>query len=189
PSPRGAVVRCGGGGVGVPRCFPRRLRGPQAPGSVLRIGCMGVGRMGRGDMKAILERGLQDATAARVVALCDVDARRLAAARELVLSTYAKKGTTPVPEVAVYRDFRELLARADLDAVTISTPDHWHALHAVAAAEAKKAIYVQKPLTYSVVEGQRLVAAVRGNGVVLQVGSQQRSDARFRRACELVRNG
>src|SRR5690606_39123286 len=87
------------------------------------------------------------------------------------------------------RDFRELLARADLDAVTISTPDHWHALHAVAAAEAKKAIYVQKPLTYSVVEGQRLVAAVRGNGVVLQVGSQQRSDARFRRACELVRDG
>src|SRR5690606_17953519 len=161
---RRRFLQSAAGVVGVPLFVPSRLLGPQAPSNVLRIGCIGVGRMGRGDMKAILERGLQDATAARVVALCDVDARRLAAARELVLSTYAKKGTTPVPEVAVYRDFRELLARADLDAVTISTPDHWHALHAVAAAEAKKAIYVQKPLTYSVVEGQRLVAAVRGNG-------------------------
>src|SRR5690606_41911802 len=122
PSPRGAVVRCGGGGVGVPRCFPRRLRGPQAPGSVLRIGCMGVGRMGRGDMKAILERGLQDATAARVVALCDVDARRLAAARELLLSSSAKEGTAPVREVAGYRHLHELLARADLDAVAVPAP-------------------------------------------------------------------
>lgn len=168
-----------------------RLGAPQRPGDALRIGCIGVGRMGTGDMTAVLRQGLQDAVNARIVAVCDLDQTRAVAARQTALQAYQKalpQGAA-APDIAVYRDYRELLARDDIDAVTISTPDHWHALCAIAAARAGKAIYLQKPLTYSIAEGQALVAAVREHGVVLQVGSQQRSDARFRQACELVRNG
>src|SRR5690606_33313057 len=77
----------------------------------------------------------------------------------------------------------------DIDGVLISTPDHWHAVMAVAAADAGKDMYVQKPLTYTIGEGQQLVKAVRRNEVVMQTGSQQRSDRNFRRACQLVRSG
>ena len=186
---RRGFLGAGAAAAAVPLFAPSRLFGPASPGNALRIGCIGVGRMGTGDLKAAMTCGLDDAVNARIVAVCDLDRTRAVAARELVLSTYAKKLAGPAPEVGVYRDYRELLAREDVDAVTISTPDHWHALCAIAAANAKKGIYLQKPMTYSHAEGQQLVAAVRRNGVVLQVGSQQRSDARFRRACELVRNG
>ena len=91
--------------------------------------------------------------------------------------------------IAVFRDFRELLARPDIDGVLIVTPDHWHAFHAIAAANAGKDIYLEKPMTYSVAEGRALVEAVRRNKRVLQVGSQQRSQIYFRIACEMARNG
>jgi predicted dehydrogenase len=90
---------------------------------------------------------------------------------------------------ARYGDYRELVARPDLDAVLVCTPDHWHALPAIAAARAGKDIYIEKPITYSVEEGRVLSDTVKRHGRVLQTGTQQRSDARFRRACELVRNG
>src|SRR5690606_13426912 len=90
---------------------------------------------------------------------------------------------------AMFDDYRELLARDDIDGVIISTPDHWHGVNAVAAANAGKDIYLQKPLTYTIGEGQKLVEAVRRNKVMLQTGSQQRSDKNFRLACELVRSG
>lgn len=173
----------------VPLFVPSRLLGPEAPGNALRIGCIGTGRMGQGDMKSVLQAGLDPAVNARIVAVCDLDRSRAVAAKQAVDTVYAQQLAGPAPDVRIYRDYRELLARDDVDAVTISTPDHWHALCAIAAAKAKKAIYLQKPLTYSIAEGKALVAAVRANRVVLQVGSQQRSDARFRRACELVRNG
>ena len=166
-------------------------RAPRRPSAndALRIGAIGVGRMGSGDMNAVLKLGLDPALNARFVAVCDLDESRARAAKRTVDAAYQAPGTGPAPEVAVSRDFRELLARDDIDAVTIATPDHWHALCAIAAAKAKKAIYLQKPLTYSIAEGRALVRAVREHGVVLQVGSQQRSDARFRQACELVRDG
>jgi len=89
---------------------------------------------------------------------------------------------------ATYSDFRELLALKDIDGVLIVTPDYWHAVHGVAAAKAGKDIYLEKPMTFSIVEGQKLVKAVRQNKRILQVGSQQRSSVYFRMACELTRN-
>ncbi len=156
----------------------------------MRLASIGTGRMGSGDMRALLSRGLSKDVDARIVAVCDVDSGRAARAKQAVESIYKKKlEGEAAPEVDVYTDFRELLAREDIDGVSISTPDFWHAELGVAAARAGKDIYIQKPLTYSVREGQALVRAVREAEVVLQVGSQQRSDKRFRQACELVRNG
>ena len=86
-------------------------------------------------------------------------------------------------------DFREILGRHDIDAVEVCTPDHWHALMVVEACKAKKDIYCQKPLSLTVAEGRAMSYAVNKSKVVFQTGSQQRSDRRFRRACELVRNG
>src|SRR5262249_48435567 len=93
------------------------------------------------------------------------------------------------PGCAQYNDFRELLARRDIDAVVIGTPDHWHTLIALAAMRAGKDVYCEKPLTLFVEEGRQLVRVQRETKRVFQVGSQQRSDTRFRLACELVRNG
>jgi predicted dehydrogenase len=95
-------------------------------------------------------------------------------------------------EVKAYRDYREVIARPDIDAVIVSTPDHWHALIAVQAALAGKHLYVQKPITYSINESIALRTAVRAKKVILQTGSQQRSEKpyfAFRQASELVRNG
>jgi hypothetical protein len=151
------------------------------------MGCIGVGRQGLADMQELIYRGLE--VGARVVAVADVDAHRLEHAQWLVDKIYAAElGTNKPAACAGYRDFRELLARPDIDGVTIVTPDHWHAVHAVAAANAGKDIYLEKPMTYTIAEGQKLVQAVRKNKRVLQVGSQQRSGIYFRTACELVRN-
>src|SRR5207247_11105495 len=90
---------------------------------------------------------------------------------------------------ATYNDFRQILARKDIDAVVIATPDHWHAIIAVATANAGKDIYCEKPLTESIHEARLLVSAVRKNKRVFQTGSMQRSSKEFRTACELTRNG
>jgi predicted dehydrogenase len=112
----------------------------------------------------------------RVVAVCDVDAAHLARAR----ATW--------PQAAVFGDFRKLLERADVDVVVNGTPDHWHTLVNLAAVRAGKDVYSEKPLTLTIDEGKRLVKAVKETNRVLQTGSQQRSEANFRLACELVRN-
>ena len=169
-----------------PLLLPASARGAN---DRLNVASIGVGRMGRGDLGEALFRGLNHN--ARVRAVCDLDRARARAAADWVDQTYAKE--LPAGEArepcAVFGDFRELLARPDLDAVTISTPDHWHGLVAIAAAKAGKDIYLQKPLTYSLAEGRALVAAVRGGRRVLQTGSQQRSSVHQRRVCQLVRNG
>jgi predicted dehydrogenase len=112
-------------------------------------------------------------------AVCDVD---LARARQ-----NAKR--LGLDEKSVYQDYRPLLERKDIDAVVIASPDHWHALHSIAAALAGKDVYVEKAMTLTVVEGRAMVQAIRKNNRVLQVGSQQRSSANFHRACMLIRNG
>ncbi|MCP3920165.1 MAG: Gfo/Idh/MocA family oxidoreductase [bacterium] len=179
-----------GGALTAPLILPRSLRASAGAADAIRIGCVGTGRMGRGDMFSLLDRGLDQALNARIVAVCDPDLARAELAKADALERYAEKlPDGPPPEIDVYADFRELLAREDIDAVSISTPDFWHAGHGVAAAKAKKDIYIQKPITLTIGEGQALVKAVRENDVILQTGSQQRSDARFRQACELVRNG
>jgi myo-inositol 2-dehydrogenase/D-chiro-inositol 1-dehydrogenase len=176
--------------IGLPVVVPSHVLGKDAPSKILRMGCIGTGRMGHGDMAACLQRGLEPETNAHIVAVCDLDRRRAEHAKSQCEGTYAKELSDRArPTIKIFEDYRELLSRDDIDGVTISTPDHWHALVAIAAAESGKDIYLQKPLTYTIAEGQKLIAAVRKNNVVLQTGSQQRSDRRFHQACELVRNG
>jgi predicted dehydrogenase len=171
-----------------PAIVPSSVFAKPAPSDTLQFGCIGVGRQGQGDMQELIYRGLE--AGARVVAVCDADSHRLDDAQWLAEKIYTlETGKDASKSVAAYRDFRELLARKDIDGVLIVTPDFWHAAHAMAAAEAGKDIYLEKPLTYSIAEGRKLVDAVKRNKRVLQVGSQQRSSVEFLRACEMARNG
>jgi predicted dehydrogenase len=170
-----------------PVIVPSTVFGRTAPSNTILMGCIGVGRQGQGDMQELIYRGLE--VGARVVAVCDVDAHRMEDAQWLVDKIYSLElGKDYTQSCATYRDFRELLARKDIDGVLIVTPDHWHGVMAIAAAQEKKDIYLEKPLTYSITEGRKLVKAVRRNKRILQVGSQQRSSTYFLMACEMVRN-
>lgn len=173
----------------VPSIFSTMQARAAGPNDTILLGCIGVGRQGRTDMQEAIHQGM-DANV-RVVAVCDIDSKRLNQAKELVEKIYAEakdKGVS-FPGCTAYADYRELLKRDDLDGVIIVTPDHWHAIPAIAAARAGKDIYLEKPMTYSINEGQQLVRAVRDNKRILQVGSQQRSAIYFRMACELALNG
>jgi predicted dehydrogenase len=174
-----------GTGLALPTLVPSSVFGAGAPSERIAIGCIGVGRMGTGDLREAL--GFDQV---QVVAVCDVDSNRAENAKKRVESYYRNRAAgISYRGCATYGDFRELLARDDIDAVQIATPDHWHALPAIAAAKAGKDIFLQKPLTLTIHEGRVLSDTVRQYKRVFQTGSQQRSDARFRQACELVRNG
>jgi len=179
-------LKAASGVVAAPYFVPASVFGAQAPSEQLAIGCIGTGRQGRADMGRCLSAGLT--TGARVTAVCDVDSRRAQLAKQTVDDFYKEKLGKPL-DCAVYSDYRELLDRKDLDGVTVTTPDHWHALVAIAAAEAGKDLYAEKPLTYTIAEGQKLVRAVRDHNCVLQAGSQQRSSRSFQKACELALDG
>jgi len=170
-----------------PVIVPASVFARPAPSDMLRIGCIGTGRQGQGDMQELIYRGLE--AGACVTAVCDIDRHRREDAAWLAGKIYARElENGPAPDIKEYADFRELLARPDIDGVLIVTPDHWHALMAVAAAEAGKDIYLEKPLTHTIAEGRKLVEAVRRNKRILQTGSQQRSSIYFIMACELTRN-
>ncbi|MBN1508760.1 MAG: Gfo/Idh/MocA family oxidoreductase [Sedimentisphaerales bacterium] len=172
-------------GAALPMIVPSSVFGAEAPSERITVGCIGVGRMGTGDLGEAL--GFKQV---QVVAVCDLDSRRATIAQKRVESTYAKRSPGgDYKGCAVYGDFRELCARNDIDAVQIATPDHWHTLPALEAARTGKDIFLQKPLTLTVQEGRILSDTVRRYGRVFQVGSQQRSDKEFHTACELVRNG
>ena len=141
-------------------------------------GSIGTGGMGMGDMGAFLRD-----KRCQIVAVCDVDRSHAEEARDAVNKYYGNR------DCAITGDFREVLAKGDIDAVNIATVDHWHALITIAACKAGMDIYCQKPLSCTIEEGQKMVAAVRRYGRIFQVGTQQRSDATFRFACELVRSG
>ena len=177
----------GGAGLVI---LPNLLTGCRSLGTAanrrIQVAQIGCGRMGTGDMEGVMAHDL-----ARVVAVCDFDSKRAAAARDKVVEFYKKKGESHVA-VGVHHDYREVLARPDIDAVVVSTPDHWHALVAIQAALAGKHIYVQKPVTYAIAESIALRTTVQAKGVILQTGSQQRSEkpyGAFRAASEAVRNG
>ena len=156
-----------------------------APSKQVTLGFIGIGAQGKGLLGACLPRA-----DFRVLAVSDVDSTRRDIAKKRVEDQYAKGAKAGTYKGCdAYSDFRELIARKDIDAVVIATPDHWHALIAIAAANAGKDIYCEKPLTHTVLEGRALVNAVRKNKRILQVGSMQRSMGIFRAACELVRNG
>ena len=170
-----------------PAILPRLARGKAAAGERLGIGIIGVGTMGRGHLGRLLRED-----DVQVLAVSDVVAERIASAKEQVEAKYAEaQKSGQYKGCAAYNDFRELIGRKDVDAVVIATPDHWHALACVLAAQAKKDIYCEKPLTHSVAQGRKISDAVRALKLVFQTGSQQRSEfgGKFRQAVEYVRNG
>lgn len=171
--------------LAAPLILPRRVWSQEsAPSKRLTLGMIGMGKQMGGHLRAML--GRDDV---QVLAVCDVDTTRREAAQKKVDEAYTKKAGETYKGCAAYNDFRELLARKDIDAVFIATPDHWHAFIAIAAVRAGKDVYCEKPLTHNVHEAVTLVKEVRKANRVFQVGSQQRSSKEFRVACELVRNG
>jgi predicted dehydrogenase len=152
--------------------------GATAASERITFGLIGCGGQGNGDIGGVLSsKGTQ------VVAVCDVNKKNLASTKEKI------DKHNDNTDCAAYADFRELLARKDIDAVVIATPDHWHALVAVEAAKQGKDIYCEKPLAWSLGESRAIADAAKANKRVFQVGSQQRSGADFKYACEVVRNG
>lgn len=153
--------------------------GATAPSNRVTLGCIGLGIQGMGNMRTF--RGNTEDV--QVVAVCDVHATRRAQAKKEIDEAYENNSC------AEFGDFRELMARKDIDAVQITAPDHWHPLMAIEAARQKKAMYCEKPLGWSFRAAQAVRKAVKDSGVVFQFGTQQRSGGNFRKACELVRNG
>lgn len=177
------VTGLAGAAIGFPTIIPARVLGADAPSKKINILQIGCGRIGRSmDMPGILRQN-----AARLVAVCDLDSLRMTDARNLVEGHYRKNKIDL--KVATYDDYRAALQHPDIDAVSISTPDHWHAEPVIAAALAGKDIYVQKPLAMTIKEGRAVSDVVNANKRIFQLGSQQRSGAQFRIACEMVRSG
>jgi predicted dehydrogenase len=171
--------------AGFPAIVPASVFGATSPSNRINVGAIGTGRISRGhDMP-----GIWKYDQARIMAVCDLDSRRMEDAKTLVNGYYAKKTGQPYDGVTGYLDYRELLRNEDVDAVVISTPDHWHALIAISAVEAGKDVYLQKPASLTIAEGRAVSNAVHSTGRIFQIGSQQRSAAQFRYAAELVRNG
>ena len=152
----------------------------------LTLGFIGMGVMTRGHLGAFLN--MKDV---QVVAVCDVVAERRDHARQMVEKKYGEGKKGEYKGCDAYTDFRKIIERKDIDAVVIGTPDHWHAIPCILAAQAKKDIYCEKPLTHNIAEGRRIAEAVAKNNIIFQTGSQQRSEFNnhFRLAVELVRNG
>jgi predicted dehydrogenase len=156
-----------------------------SPSNRIVMGTIGTGGQGTGDMGNFMW-----SNTVQMVAVCDVDRKNREDAQKKVEKHYSEnKPGGPWKGCAAYNDFRELLAREDIDAVIIATPDHWHVPIAIAAARAGKDIYCEKPISLTIGEGRALCDVMKRTGRVLQTGSQQRSDGRFRQACELARNG
>lgn len=153
-----------------------------SPNRRLTMGFIGMGVQSRGLLNQFMYRS-------QVLAVCDVDTTRREDAKNQVDEFYTNNPTYGKPGCATYTDFEELLARKDIDAVCIATPDHWHALITLAALKAGKDVYCEKPLTHCISESVEVMKAVAANQRILQTGSMQRSSREFRVACELARNG
>ncbi|GAB4151280.1 MAG: Gfo/Idh/MocA family oxidoreductase [Planctomycetota bacterium] len=161
------------GAAALPRPLSAAVPRWESPNERIALGMIGVGDLGYGHHLAkVLRMGVFD-----VVAVADPDQDHVD--RAVQRTEGRAKG---------YRDYRHLLDRRDIDAVLIATPDHWHALTAVHACQAGKDVYCEKPLSLTIADGQAMTRAARRYGRVFQTGTQQRSDTRFRWACELVRN-
>lgn len=182
PQSRRAFLRSGAaltGALALPQIIPARLLGAAAPSNLIHVGFIGTGEHGTGWN---LRRYLELRTLCRVRVVCDVDGARRRRAREIVDEQYQSR------DCAMTRDFREVLARPDIDAVMISTPDHWHTLMSVLAVRAGKDVQCEKP-TLSIDEGKILIREVRQRGRVFQTSTEDRSIPVYHRMAELVRNG
>lgn len=187
-----------GSAVALPNIIPASALGRgrrPAPSDRITMGFIGMGSMGMNNLRGFIEK--EDV---QVLAVCDVnragtnyagrDPKGWEPAQQFVNQTYA--GQTSAGSYngcEAYQFFWQVLERDDIDAVVLALPDHWHGYMTVAAANARKDMYGEKPLARTIYEGRQMVNAVRANDRVFQTGSQQRSDQRFRHACELVRNG
>ncbi len=189
------TVASAGVGIGsaFPAIVPNYVFGKQAPSNTIILGNIGLGWRGMQLMSDCLHN-----PNVRVAALADYDCRFLMNAQNHLDDAYDTprilvKDNRPVPPpegaVDAYHDYRRVLDRKDIDAVVIAVPDHWHAKTSIDAVDAGKDVYGEKPLSLTINQGRAMVKATRANGRVYQVGSQQRSDATFRRACEYVRSG
>lgn len=161
-----------------PMLIPSRARGQEAPSNRVNLALIGAGGRGSG-----LLNNTVHLPEAQIIAVCDCFTDRRNATRDKLNEFY--QGTM----VEAYVDFREVLARADIDGVIVATPDHWHVPIAIAAARAGKAMYVEKPLGISMAWSRELQRTLQVEQSVFQYGTQQRSEPQFRQACELVRNG
>ncbi len=180
------VLRTGAGAAVAPWVLPSLAGAAQVrPSNRLTMGVIGCGGMGNADLGAFLGQA-----EVQVLAVCDPDSGHREATRQRVEKHYASQSATgEYKGCDGYHDYRELLARDDIDAVIQATPDHWHGLVVSAAAKAGKDIYGEKPLSLTIAQGRVMSDNVRRYQRVFQTGSQQRSSWQFRHACELVRNG
>jgi myo-inositol 2-dehydrogenase / D-chiro-inositol 1-dehydrogenase len=170
---------------GFPTIVPASVFGKNAPSNRINVGAIGTGRISRDhDMPGVWQYDM-----ARIMAVCDLDSKRVQEAKKLVNDYYTKKSGKPYDGVQTYEHYEDLLANKDIDAVIISTPDHWHVIPAIHAVRAGKDVYMQKPTSLTISEGRLLSNEVHKSGRILQIGSQQRSMPQFKKACELVRNG
>jgi myo-inositol 2-dehydrogenase / D-chiro-inositol 1-dehydrogenase len=173
------------GTIVLPNIIPASVMGKNPPSDKINIGWIGCGRQGTGDIM-----GTMRFDQAMVVAVSDVDSNRMAIGKKRIEDFYARKtGSTSAVEVKQYGDYKEMLLNKSIDAVMITTPDHWHSQPAIEAALAGKDIYLEKPTSLTIKEGRLLSDIVKRKKVILQVGTQQRSDVQWRYAAELVRNG
>lgn len=174
--------------VALPAVIPASAlgRGRTAPSSRIVLAHVGVGGQGTQHVVGGIwtpSGGMTGRDDVQVVAVCDVNRQRRENAAALVNQRYGNK------DCAIYADFREVLARPDIDAVLVATGDRWHPLMVIHAARAGKDIYCEKPASVTIQEALAMREAVRRYGIVCQIGTQQRSSHAFRFACELVRNG
>ena len=176
------------GAISAPMIIPASARGADghvAPSNRITLGQIGRGIMGRGHVNHLAQN-----QSVEILALCDVDRTRLDEGVAQVVAHYAERTANGTYRGCdAYNDYRELLAREDIDAVLIATPDHWHTPLSIHAAESGKDVYCEKPISISVDEGRQLVEAMHRHGRVFQNGSQYRTNPAIRRACDFIRNG
>jgi len=181
---RRQFLHCAAAAVAAPYIVPSTVLGKNAPSERVTIGIIGCGGRNTVHIRTLLPMAL-----AQILAVCDPDARRRDSRKRMVETGYGQAKGATYKGCATYNDFRELLARDDIDAVFIATPGQWHALHYVASAQAGKDVFGEKPLTLTAAEGRIVCDTMKRYDTVFQTGLQQRSDARFRHACELAING
>jgi predicted dehydrogenase len=174
-----------GAAVAFPTVVPSTVFGATAPSNRITMGMIGMGLQMNGHFRNMLDRD-----DVQVLAVCDVDRAKREDAKAAADATYAQNGRSgSYKGCDAYLEYERICERTDIDSVLICTPDHWHAMVSLAAIKSGKDVYCQKPMTLTIHEGRLMSDACKQYGTVFQVGSQQRSEWAFRRACEIVRNG
>ncbi len=182
---RRQFIKSSAAAVAAPTIIPASVLGADAPSNRITMGLVGAGGQGTGNMKNLMGKG-----GVQMLAVCDPDKNHRERGKNEVEKRYAKdKESGKYKGCDAYADYRELCGRKDIDAVIIGTPDHWHALACLAALRNDKDVYCEKPITHLFTEGQLVYKEAAKRKRIFQVGSQQRSDTRFRVAAEAVMNG